>query len=150
MDNDYLSKIGIPKIEYIDLTFLLEYKVYEYSTRPFSSIWKLDIKIESVHIDPKDYMRSRLISISYETSNYFKEYLLYEHPKWKIGSIEMANRIAQGRNKIIALLVAPLEMIPLHINDPDPYNELAAWRLMLPKLPSKFNQYSPESPLLIQ
>lgn len=131
MDKDFLHKIGIPDTELIDLTFFLKYRFME-SLIPqqypqsisYTSMWRLEIKIEAINIATNDPMRSRYVSL-----NLFKISFLYKNIEF-----EVANSFVKGKQKVTNILIAPLEDMPLHINDPEPFCELAAWRLMLPKI----------------
>lgn len=124
MDNNDSDDVSI----LINSTYLLKYSKFRYQEDFSRYIYKIEMTVEAFNLHPDAPSRSIDLSQSYSMSYTYPDLVVYEE---KANQIKL--ELVKTKDLIVNLLSEPLEHMPMYINDPEPFNKLAAWRLTLPK-----------------
>lgn len=124
MDNNDYDEVSI----LINSTYLLKFSMFRYQEDFSRYIYKGAITIEAFNLHPDAPSRSIDLSRSYSIPYTYPDPTVYAE---KANQIKL--ELVKTKDLIVNLLSEPLEHMPMYINDPEPFNKLAAWRLTLPK-----------------
>ena len=130
---DYPIEIpGLPQEELTHNLFRLMYNIGHENMRMNGTIeFSFKILIEATYLKKDHPLNNLILETKYEaaTSPYSNSTIFKFDPVME----QLRRYVIEIRNNIFNIINLPLEDIPLHINDPEPYNDLAHWRLYLPK-----------------